>query len=141
MHVSRLEVVAVGAVVDDWRGGEPAATVRQPPRLVRDSNRDGVRLGSIRTKTPVAIVTADMFVEVQELRGADGTVVQGPQPVLHPDVVEGPASEAGHRVSPEDIGVVFVYVAARSGRHCSCCRIHWLAETRAAPPLRSSEWC
>src|SRR6267143_1855794 len=98
MDVAAGQDVVVVAEVDERHLRESAAAVGEPARLIGGPRRDQVRDGALRHDGRVAVESADLLVEIDELLGRYRAVVHQLEAVLDADVVEGPARKTRGRV-------------------------------------------
>ena len=108
--------VVVGARMQDRHEGQAAAARVDQAARIGALERKRIAHGALRHRLAVLVVAADLLVERHELLGTDRALVEGLEPVLHADVVERAAREAGDRVAAHDVGAHVGGGAARAGR-------------------------
>ncbi len=108
-------IVEVVALIDDRRGGQPAAGRGDASRLVGARDRVEIAGRALRGLLEVDVDAADLLVQVDELVGRDHAVVQRLQAVLHAEIVDRPLGEAA-RVLAVDVDGVVVDGRAHAGR-------------------------
>src|ERR1700682_373911 len=111
----------VCAIVPICRAVDDRYCIESPPAVdaagpVGDAQRLSISDGSIRNKVAVDIVAADAGIEVDELLGADGSVIERIEAVLDAHVVYGSSGESCALAPSIDVDHVVIQAAPGPGR-------------------------